>query len=244
MRARYRGPCRPSSSKRRSKERADMMPHVSRGTPPSKVHHREALRSPLSVLCLSLSLSLSLCLSLSLSLCLCLSLSLSLSPSLCVYVCVCVCVCVRARACVSPVVDPGPDRDLNLREQLLHRHGHHVRRGMPDLQQLRRALIGRQLLRHHFRRPGSRRRRRRCRRAHPRAPRAARSGPAPPAPPAAGGKRSPPPSPRSGPAVGGGGRGEGANGRECPISDRWGRVPGRGRAIVGGCAMREESMFL
>ena len=41
----------------------------------------------------------------------------------------------------SPVVYPRPDRNLRLREKLLHRHGHHVRRCVPNLEQLLRPLI-------------------------------------------------------------------------------------------------------
>lgn len=85
---------------------------------------------------------------------------------------------------ISPVVNPRPDRDLRPREQLLYRHGHHVRRRVPDLQQLRRTLVGRELFRHHLHGSGSRGRRRR-RRAHARALRAARGRPAPPDPPTA-----------------------------------------------------------
>lgn len=46
----------------------------------------------------------------------------------------------------SPVVDPRSDCDLRSGEQLLHSHSHHVRRRVPQPQQMGRALVCWQIL--------------------------------------------------------------------------------------------------
>lgn len=54
--------------------------------------------------------------------------------------------CTQSPSACLPVVYPRPNRDLCPRKQLLHRHGHHVGGRVPNFEQLRRALVRRQLL--------------------------------------------------------------------------------------------------